>query len=72
MTRALARALVRAEHVPVIAKVAERERSGYCVVGTITGDGRVVVHDAKDDTIARLQKEHCVETRTEIQTVYQS
>ena len=44
-------ALIRAEDVPVIKRVAERERSGYCVVGTITGDGRVIVHDAKDNTI---------------------
>jgi len=43
-------ALIRAKDVPIIEKVAKRERSGYCVVGTITGDGRVVVHDAKDNT----------------------
>ena len=43
-------ALIRAKDVPIIERVAKRERSGYCVVGTITGDGRVVVHDAKDNT----------------------
>jgi len=43
-------ALVKADDVPLLAAISERERSGFCCVGTITGDGMCTVHDAQDDT----------------------
>ncbi|EKX40946.1 hypothetical protein GUITHDRAFT_159919 [Guillardia theta CCMP2712] len=41
-------ALVRAESMPTIEKICERERSGWCCVGEVTGDGRCVVVDSQD------------------------
>jgi len=43
--------LVAAKDLPVLAAVCERERSGWCCVGEVTGDGKAVVHDSLDDTI---------------------
>ena len=37
-------ALVKADDVPLLAAISERERSGFCCVGTITGDGMCTVH----------------------------
>ena len=44
-------ALVSAESLPLFAKICERERSGWCCVGEVTGDGNCIVHDANDNTI---------------------
>eukprot|EP00928_Gymnodinium_smaydae_P060420 TRINITY_DN4407_c0_g1_i1.p1 TRINITY_DN4407_c0_g1~~TRINITY_DN4407_c0_g1_i1.p1 ORF type:complete len:1358 (-),score=226.47 TRINITY_DN4407_c0_g1_i1:402-4424(-) len=41
-------ALVRAEALPLLEEISKRERSGFCCVGTITGDGRCVVVDSRD------------------------
>lgn len=40
--------LIREEDVPVFDKFCAREKCPYSVVGTITGDGNVVVHDRDD------------------------
>ena len=44
-------ALVKAEDVPLLAAISQRERSGFCCVGEITGDGNCTVHDSRDDTV---------------------
>lgn len=44
-------ALIDAESLPAFAKICERERSGWCCVGEVTGDGNCIVHDALDNTI---------------------
>jgi phosphoribosylformylglycinamidine synthase len=43
--------LVKPEDVEALITISERERSGICVVGEVTGDGNCIVHDARDDTI---------------------
>jgi len=40
--------LIRPEHREAFAALCERERLPWAVVGEVTGDGRVVVHDARD------------------------
>jgi len=42
--------LIRSESIPLLEAVAQREKCPYSLVGQVTGDGRVVVHDSKDDT----------------------
>ncbi|HSW30343.1 MAG TPA: phosphoribosylformylglycinamidine synthase [Longimicrobiales bacterium] len=51
--------LVRPEHEDVFRRICERERAPFAVVGRITGDGRVVLHDASDgSTPVDLELEH--------------
>ena len=40
--------LLHAKDLPLIDALCLREKTPYSRVGTITGDGRVVVHDAQD------------------------
>jgi len=42
--------LIRKENLPLFASICEREKAPWAVVGHITGDGRIVVHDAADDS----------------------
>jgi len=42
--------LVRAEDLPLLEKIGERERSGMCCVGEVSGDGKCVVYDRLDKT----------------------
>jgi len=44
-------ALVSEKDLPAFGKICDRERSGWCCVGEVTGDGNCIVHDAQDDTI---------------------
>jgi len=43
--------LMAPEQEAVFASICRRERAPYCVVGTITGDGKVVVKDTRDNTV---------------------
>ncbi len=42
--------LLRPEHRELFATLCEREKLPWAVVGHVTGDGRIVVHDALDDS----------------------
>jgi phosphoribosylformylglycinamidine synthase len=42
--------LVRAEHESMFRSLCEREKVPVSFVGDVTGDGRIVVHDSRDDT----------------------
>ena len=51
--------LVRPEHAPTFRAICERERAPFAVVGRITGDGRILLHDAVDGTTpVNLELEH--------------
>eukprot|EP00933_Yihiella_yeosuensis_P033447 TRINITY_DN27150_c0_g1_i1.p1 TRINITY_DN27150_c0_g1~~TRINITY_DN27150_c0_g1_i1.p1 ORF type:complete len:1326 (+),score=332.35 TRINITY_DN27150_c0_g1_i1:60-4037(+) len=43
--------LLAAEHEALFSEICKRERVPYAVVGTITGDGQVVVKDTRDNTV---------------------
>jgi len=43
--------LLRPEHVHLFAALCERERVPHAVVGRVTGDGRMVLHDERDGSI---------------------
>ncbi|KAI9910562.1 hypothetical protein PsorP6_011030 [Peronosclerospora sorghi] len=43
--------LLRPEHVDLFDKICKRENCPYALLGQVTGDGRVVLHDSKDDSI---------------------
>ena len=40
--------LLRPEHAELFAALCDREKVPWAAVGTVTGDGRIVVHDARD------------------------
>ena len=42
--------LLRADDLNLFASICKRERAPFSVVGKITGDGRVVLHDSQDDS----------------------
>ncbi|KAL6079298.1 phosphoribosylformylglycinamidine synthase [Balamuthia mandrillaris] len=42
--------LIRSEDEPLFASICRREGAPFAFVGTVTGDGRVRLHDAKDDS----------------------
>jgi len=42
--------LLREEDAGVFDAICEREKAPWAVVGRVTGDGRIVVHDSSDDT----------------------
>jgi phosphoribosylformylglycinamidine synthase len=42
--------LCKTEKKELLTKIAEREHSSVAFLGQITGDGKVIVHDAKDDS----------------------
>ncbi len=42
--------LVRPDALPLLKQVSERERSGMCCVGEVTGDGNCIVYDRNDNT----------------------
>ena len=42
--------LLREEHVALFDAICAREHAPYAVVGRVTGDGRVLVRDARDDS----------------------
>ena len=42
--------LLRPENRDLFARLCEREQAPWSIVGHVTGDGRIVVHDARDDT----------------------
>jgi len=51
--------LLRAEHRDLFAALCARENVPHAVVGTVTGDGRVVVHDARDGSMpVNLELDH--------------
>jgi phosphoribosylformylglycinamidine synthase len=51
--------LVRPEQAETFRRICERERAPFAVVGRITGDGRIVLHDVADDTTpVNLELEH--------------
>ncbi|KAI9915121.1 hypothetical protein PsorP6_008647 [Peronosclerospora sorghi] len=43
--------LLRPEYVNLFDKICKRENCPYALLGQVTGDGRVVRHDSKDDSI---------------------
>jgi phosphoribosylformylglycinamidine synthase len=40
--------LLRSEHAELFAALCDREKVPWAAVGTVTGDGQIVVHDARD------------------------
>ncbi|RLN66804.1 hypothetical protein BBJ28_00018892, partial [Nothophytophthora sp. Chile5] len=42
--------LLRPEHVELFHKICTRENCPYALLGQVTGDGHVVLHDSKDDS----------------------
>ncbi|RLN46938.1 hypothetical protein BBJ29_006374 [Phytophthora kernoviae] len=42
--------LLRPEHVELFDKICKRENCPYALLGQVTGDGHVVLHDAQDDS----------------------
>jgi phosphoribosylformylglycinamidine synthase len=42
--------LCKSDQKELLSSIAEREHSSVAFLGKITGDGKVIVHDAKDDT----------------------
>ncbi|HHH26914.1 MAG TPA: phosphoribosylformylglycinamidine synthase, partial [Polyangiaceae bacterium] len=42
--------LIRPEHAELFAGLCRREKVPFAFVGEVTGDGRIVVHDERDDT----------------------
>ncbi len=42
--------LIRPGHAELFRALCEREQVPFAFVGTVTGDGRIVVHDERDDT----------------------
>jgi len=42
--------LIRPEHAELFAGLCRREKVPFAFVGHVTGDGRIVVHDERDDT----------------------
>ncbi|MGH7867992.1 MAG: AIR synthase-related protein, partial [Candidatus Dormibacteraceae bacterium] len=43
--------LVRPEHLDLVTDIAKREKAPIAVVGEVTGDGRLVIHDQSDDSL---------------------
>lgn len=42
--------LLRPEHVQLFSDICQRERCPVAFVGTVTGDGRIVLYDALDES----------------------
>jgi len=43
--------LINPEHADLFDKICKRERAPYAIVGRVTGDGRVVVKDSRDNSV---------------------
>ena len=43
--------LIRPEHAPLFDVLCEREKVPHAYIGKVTGDGRVVVYDSRDDSV---------------------
>ncbi|MEN2985941.1 MAG: phosphoribosylformylglycinamidine synthase [Thermodesulfovibrionaceae bacterium] len=44
--------LIKKENIEIFNKICLRERLPWSIIGEVTGDGRLVVYDSKDDTLA--------------------
>jgi len=42
--------LIRPEHADLFRALCDREHAPFAYVGTVTGDGKIVLHDARDDS----------------------